>query len=459
MIWLWADEGLRRRVNGRPVYHPMDDKDKYERKDGKLVRESDAGPGEIYDTHGNWGADGIVDSDRTPQRDYWEAKAVYAPIEVVQDRVPFEPGQKSISVGIRNGYDFLDLSTVALSWRLFRNDEQIDSGTTRLAAPPQTTATLEIPTTAIEADDTEAVFYVHLTSFRQDGGEITTESVRLGFAPAPQPAGPARAEESQVVRDGSRTIVTVTPVRYEFDAASGRIASIIVDGKPIAGPSDLVVWRPATYCERNRLDLRTNQHDWNTYMQGLTGSVKQWDIQESGDAVTITTLTEQRADDLNYIIARTVYRISASGTLRVDLEVEPHLDVPEIPEVGIELATPEGLEAMHWLGEGPLDSRPGKAEATCFGWWTAEPGEAAAQGTKSGLEWARLSYAHGAALHVRDCAGVRLEASDDGGHALRIFTHVAAPWTKNGPPERKEWHLDLTDGKVFRGSFEIVPIP
>ncbi|MBN1362744.1 MAG: hypothetical protein JW993_19250 [Sedimentisphaerales bacterium] len=459
MIWLWADQGLRRPIDGRRVYHPMEDKDKYERKDGKLVRESDAGPGEIYDTHGSWGADGIVESDRTPQRDYWEAKAVYAPVEVVRSRVAFEPGEKSVFIDIRNGFDFLDLSTVTLSWQLFRNAEQLDSGTTRLPAPPHTTTTLEIPTTAIKADDAAAVYYVHLASSRPDGSEITTESVRLGFAPAPQPAGPARAEKPQVVRNENRTIVTVGPVRYEFDATSGRIVSINVAGRPIAGPSDLVVWRRATYCERNRLDLRTNQHDWNAYMQGLSSVVKKWDIQESSDAVTIVTQTEQRADDLNSVVARIVYRVSTTGTLRVDLEVEPHLDVTEIPEVGIELAAPKGLETMHWLGEGPLDSRPGKAEATYFGWWQAQPEEPAAQGTKSGLEWARLVYASDAALHIKDCASVRLEGRDDGDRALRIFTHLAAPWTKNGPPERKEWHLDLADGKVFCGSFEIIPVP
>jgi beta-galactosidase len=459
MIWLWADEGLRRPIDGREVLHPMEDKDKYERKDGRLIRESDAGPGEIYDTHGNWGADGIVDADRTPQRDYWEAKAVYAPIEIVRDRIPFKPGQRSVFVDVRNGYDFLDLSTFDLRWRLFRNAELLDSGTTRLQAPPHTTATLAIPTTTVKAEDTEAVYYIHLTSTHPDGGEITTESIRLGFDRAPQPPGPARPEKPQISRTQSRTVVTVGPVRYAFDPASGQIAGISIAGKPLAGASNLVVWRPATYCERNRLDLRPNQHDWNTYMQGLAGVTKKWDIAESDQAVTISVETEHRADNLNSVIARTSYRIAADGTLRIELEVEPHLDVPEIPEIGIELAVPKGLQAVQWLGEGPIDSLPGKAEATYFGWWRAEPGDPVAQGTKSGLEWARLIYGHGAALHVKNCTGVRLENLGEQDHAWRILTNVAAPWTKNGPPERKEWQLNLSENKTFSGSFELVPLP
>jgi len=133
--------------------------------------------------------------------------------------------------------------------------------------------------------------------------------------------------------------------------------------------------------------------------------------------------------------------------------VEPLLDVPEIPEIGIELDIPAGLKRLSWLGEGPLDSLPGKAEATYFGWWKAAPGEAMAQGTKSGIEWARLVYENNTALHVKDCAGVRLEAK-----TLRILTNLAAPWCKNGPPERPEWQLSLAEGKRFKGSFEIIPI-
>jgi hypothetical protein len=188
-------------------------------------------------------------------------------------------------------------------------------------------------------------------------------------------------------------------------------------------------------------------------MQGLTGTAKEWQVTESGQAVVITAHTEYRQDDRNRVAGRIMYRISSSGVLHVDLEVEPHLDVPEIPEVGIEFDIPAGLKTLAWLGEGPLDSLPGKSEATYFGWWKAAPAEAAAQGTKSGIEWARLVYEDNSALHIKGCAGVRLEAK-----TLRVLTNLAAPWCKNGPPERPEWQLTLAEGKRFKGSFEITPI-
>jgi beta-galactosidase len=400
-----------------------------------------------------WGADGIVDSDRTPQRDYWEAKDVYAPIEVTSDRIPFRPGQKRVFIDVRNGYDFLDLSSVDLSWKLFRNARQIDSGKARLQALPHTTAALKIPTTAIKTGDVEAVYYVQLTSTRPDGTEITTEAVRLGLKPPPQPDGPANTQKPKVTRARDRVIVTVGLARYEFNPGSGEIAAITVQDRSIAGPSRLVVWRPATYCERNRLDLRPNRHHWNTYMQGLAGVAKKWEVTESGQTVVITAETEYRQDDLNGVLCHMIYLISASGTLHVDLEVEPHLDVPEIPEIGIEFDVPAGLKSLTWLGEGPIDSLPGKSEATYFGWWKAAPGESVAQGTKSGIEWARLVYENNTALHVKDCAGIRLEAK-----ILRILTHLAAPWCKNGPAERPEWQLSLAEGRTFKGSFEIIPI-
>src|SRR5690606_14458935 len=133
-------------------------------------------------------------------------------------------------------------------------------------------------------------------------------------------------------------------------------------------------------------------------------------------------------------------------------------EVPWIPEIGLELASATPLERLTWLGEGPLDSLPNKHAATWFGQWSAAIGEPAAEGTKSGLEWACWTYAGGnQALEVRGAAGVRVVRTD-AGPAMRVLTNLAGAWTKNGPPERPEWQLNLETTKSFEGGFELVPI-
>ena len=84
-IWMWADQGL---------------------------------DCERQDAAGDDGSDGIVNADRSPQRDYWETKAVYAPVSLGAKLLEFVPGQSALRVPIVNGYDFTNLNTVGIRWKL-----------------------------------------------------------------------------------------------------------------------------------------------------------------------------------------------------------------------------------------------------------------------------------------------------------------------------------------------------
>ena len=179
MIWAWADQGLRRPINDRPVLDPMKDKTKYTREGSELVRESDAGENEIYDAHGNLGTDGIVDSDRTPQIDYWETKEVYSPVRILADRVDFKRGQPEVAIPLRNDYDFTDLSTVTAHWKLFRDADLLAQGEMKLEGAPHKETKLKLPTSAIPADTT-GVCYAHLVFTDANKQEISRHGVRLG---------------------------------------------------------------------------------------------------------------------------------------------------------------------------------------------------------------------------------------------------------------------------------------
>jgi beta-galactosidase len=460
MIWLWADEGLRRPINGRSVLDPMRDKSKYTREGGELVRHSDAGPNEIYDAHGNYGTDGIVDPNRKPQRDYWETKAVYAPVRVLADRVPFTPGQANVFVEVRNDFDFLNLSTVGISWKLFRNANVLASGETKLDAPPHVTTILTIPTTAVTRENApRGAHYLQLTFQRTDGSVITQHSVRLDYEPAPQPReSAAPTQPPKVETQGDAVIVTAGPARYEFNSRSGEISAISIAGKTIISAAKPVVWRPATFSECNSLDKRPVQHDWDTFMQNPAVSLKAWHLAGPGEGVVISAQTEYREDEHNFVTVDYTYLVSADGTLHVTLRIEPKLDAPWLPEIGIEFTTGASAKNLTWLGQGPLDSLPNKTAATIFGQWSADANSDIARGTKSGIEWAKLLFDNGVALQIKEVAGVRMIPIGEDRHRFRALTNLAGAWTKNGPPERPEWRLDLSEGRTFSGSFEIIPI-
>lgn len=476
MIWTWADQGLRRPVNGRKILDPMNDKKSYTREGSELVGDKIIEDGKyVLDSHGNNGTDGIVDADRTPQRDYWETKGSYAPVRLLAERVLFAPGQSSVLIPVRNDFDFLNLNTCKFVWELHRDADVIARGETKLDAEPHNTVRLEIPTTAV-TEISDHVYYADITILRADGSEMTRKSVRIGNESTPQPPAPSAKQPAAPRIEKEEEIIpaTVPPskptgheflrvrvgaVCYRFDASTGQIRLITIGNKSvISGAATPVIWRPATHDERNRLDRRERQHDWDTFMLNLPPKLLSWDAQNTPEGARLTARVEYRKDDLNAFLATITYTITTDGILRIALEVEPRLDVPFIPEIGMEFDVGRHVKTFTWLGHGPLDSLANKIAATRFGWWSSAPADPLAHGNKSTLDWARLTYENGAAMHIRNAQAVRLGGDAKRGYTFRVLTNQAGAWTKNGPAEQPEWQLDLEKQKTFRGSFELVPM-
>ena len=75
------------------------------------------------------------------------------------------------------------------------------------------------------------------------------------------------------------------------------------------------------------------------------------------------------------------------------------------------------------------------------------------QGTQSGVAWLKLYSGIDSGLYIKDIAGFRL--NDD---RLRVFTHLATLWCKNGPPDCKKWQLNIKDDIIYTGSFTVIPM-
>ena len=101
-VWMWADQGVKT---------PVRKKEK-DLSEDEYLRINTAG----------W--DGIVDSYRNFTRDYWETKAVYAPVYPAVDKISFVPGQDSVRIPIQNDFDFTNLSSVKMAWSV-REDENV----------------------------------------------------------------------------------------------------------------------------------------------------------------------------------------------------------------------------------------------------------------------------------------------------------------------------------------------
>ncbi|MBD5780386.1 exo-alpha-sialidase [Pelagicoccus sp. NFK12] len=458
MIWLWANEGLLREVGDREVADPMKDKDKYSRDGGELVLDKYVGRGEkkIIDSHGNYGSDGIVDADRLPQRDYFEAKAVYAPVQVLVEEASLGMGDSFFRVPVNNGYDFLNLSTVSFNWSIYREDDLLDEGTASLYGEPHQTVSLKIPAESVDLS-VPGAYYAVVEVRREDGSEMAEYAVRLGGESEAVSDAIVEAGELSVSEKADELVVSTGTVRYAFDRSKGIIESIKVDGVRVVEDSSFTAWRPATFAERNRLDKRKDGYPWESYLGELEAKALSWKVEKGAEGVTLETSVEHRYDEKNVIEVDYRYSIDARGVLDLSYVARPRIDHDWIPEIGVSLKIVDEPANVEWQGLGILDTTPGKTAAARFGQWIAPVFSKEARGHKTQVEWARIALGDGIGFYADGMPAFRLDGVYGEGSKLHLLSNVAGSWVKNGPAEREEWNIPVGSDSAFEGSFRLVP--
>ena len=200
------------------------------------------------------------------------------------------------------------------------------------------------------------------------------------------------------------------------------ISSVEIDGKPFANGSDLLVWRDATYCERQFLDKRKQIYDWETYLQGMPATASAWNVTEScGRCHTHLHASPSRRMTRTSVDADFTHRITADGALTIDYVVRPSVDVDWLLDIGIGLKLVDQPMTAEWLGRGPGTSLENRHESALFGQWTIPVFSAEARKTRSGVEWLKVNLAEGRAMLVNGLTAFRF----DGGSAGKRRRHVA----------------------------------
>jgi beta-galactosidase len=423
-IWMWQDQGLTRTrigANGQP--------EKY-----------------IQIVTDGW--DGIVRADRTPQRDYWEARAVYAPVVVAADAVHYWPGQAQVRVPVRNDYDFTELSTVGVHWSLMADDRELAKGNGKVNAAPHAIGYLALPTDAIKSVEPGVCYYAHMTFLRGDGSEIVERAVELlADGPAPEPA---RSVPSPVkVKTGKTVMVTAGAASYEFDPATAHLVSASAGTARLISGSRFTIWRPLG--ANDVLTLRM-QPDAVPDLNKNTVAVKSWKVTEEDSGVRIDAEAEHTVNDKNSFSVAYTYRVGRDGALRVEYTVRPKVEFQWLPEIGMEFETAAGLDNLRWLGLGPLDAYPNERTAPILGVYAGRTDSETAKGTKA-IRWAELTSTPGSGFRVEGAPYMRVE-----GRNLRVLPSVVGRSEKGRRPEATEYRLDTGPSAVFQGAFSVIPM-
>ena len=421
-VWMWADQGIKTPTKkDEKVYGSIV-------KDDPYLRVSSAG----------W--DGITDSYRRPTRDFWEVKAVYAPVYPDVESVTLPKNAKTVSIPIRNDYDFLSINDVTVNWQVFVDDRVVGSGIGSVDAAPHTVADLPVNVREVGTLKSEETAYVQLVFLRSNGEEIARKYVEL--KPAATAKSSQKALKLSVEEKGDHVIVKAGATAIDFSRQTGLPVAVTKDGrKTIDG------LRPTIWHRLNEGDqiIKNRNFEKGVDPEVFTANVQSMDVAEQGKAVVIRSSVSYRIDKDNTFTADYVSTIDEQGRLTIDYTIRPQVQMTYLPVVGMAVKMTSAKDMQQWLGLGPDDAYPNKKAACILGVWNAQ----AMTGTRQ-ARWLMLRNATG--QQTRITANGYIDRDKDSSKEVRILSQVLGRAEKGRLNDR---NYRVLPDKAYSGSLTI----
>lgn len=404
-MWEWVEHGIRQRTADDRAYFA------YGGDFGEPVHD------------GSFVADGLVDADRVPRPGLADYKKVVEPVllTVVDD---------GAVLTIRNRYDFVDVSHLALAW-------SVEGGARgELPVPaiaPGDTATMSLPSEAAGAALlTVRAVLAEDTFWAPAGHEVAW--VQAGNLPVA--ASSTASSTPLVAAKESDGLITLGP--GVFDAHTGRltaVGSVEVDG-PV-----LTLWRAPTDNDRgvaqDRVELPSDAELWRRGgLHRLRTRVVA--IQATGEVLRVTTHVGPVGTDcrVEVVLAWT----SDGDALACSATVTPQGDwSSDWARVGLEFALPWAAAGVEWDGLGPDQHYPDTGQAARLG--TYRVGSARDLHTDYVVPQENGSRAQVTRLRL-GAPTAALQVTGDG------FSFTGSPWT-SAELDAALHTVDLPEGRAF----------
>jgi len=390
-IWDWVDQGLRQPVPSRPGEF-------YFAYGGAFEPE-----GVYHDD--NFLMNGLVSADRVPHPGLLELKKVYQSITVT----PVDPTRGMVE--ITNGYDFIDLGEIDVTWEFKGDGQVIESrslGSLDIAAGDSRTLIVPLP----RLQPQPGVEYWLDLSFRlaedtlwaDKGHEVAWEQFKLGMGGEGLGLRCANMPTLEMVQNTNGLEVSGDGFSARFDSTTGSLSSFVVGETELlaAGPRPNF-WRAPTDNDKGN-DMPERCAPWKAASAG-------WEI-TSSEIVKIGPAEVQvrfsgRFPDVESTNT-VVYTVFGNGEIAVDVNFTPGAgELPEMPRFGMQLEVSGGFETVTWYGRGPHESYWDRKTGARVGLWSgtvdeqfvdySEPQE---NGNKTDVRWASLTDASGTGLLV-----------------------------------------------------------
>ncbi|GGG61197.1 glycoside hydrolase family 2 TIM barrel-domain containing protein [Paenibacillus radicis (ex Gao et al. 2016)] len=389
-VWEWCDHGIATvTADGKPFF---------------------AYGGDFGDkpNDGNFCIDGLVTPDRIPHTGLLELKQVIAPVRI--DGHDLQSGV----VRIANLYDFIDLSHLAIRWKVEQDGKILQQGTVwQLEAGPHGEQLLQLPYNfppkgAGSQLLTLSCWTKEETIWAEAGHEIMFKQFELAAAASEEQPAEALTDSAmhwpvQAAENDKQLTIEGFDFRYVFDLQGGAFVSLHKNGVPmLAAPSAISIWRAPTDNDMQEKKLWTDQGLDRAQMK-VYGA--EWSL--SGDQTVKIAVQFSLGGYIRhpYLHGEVLWSIGSSGVIELSVNVKVREDLTFLPRFGLRLTMPEGMEQVEYAGYGPHESYIDKRQSVRKGVYRLTVDEMfedyimpQENGSRYGTEWSVVTNALGMGL-------------------------------------------------------------
>ncbi|PPK85041.1 beta-galactosidase [Neolewinella xylanilytica] len=331
-IWDWVDQGLEATTAEGTRYYAYG---------------GDLGGSRLQNDE-NFNLNGLVNPDRSPHPSLYEVKKVYQYIKFPA----FDAEAEELTV--YNGYDFIDLSDFALSWRLLANGKEVAAGelpAMNLTARERTTVDIDLP-----RFDSDREYFLQVsaklreaTPLLEAGHEVASEEFQLT---EPQLRTFERDGSGAVTIEEEERDITVTGKGFTatFDVATGLLYALDYgSGNLLLGPLKPNFWRAPTD---------------NDFGYGMTRNARAWKAASQEQSLRSLEVNESEREvvavyDLPAVEGTITlrYAFNAAGAVQVTNELTGiDGELPTIPRLGNTFLLKPEYDAVRYYGRGPVEN-------------------------------------------------------------------------------------------------------
>ena len=408
-IWDWKDQALKTQTDDGIEYL--------------------AYGGDFGDTpnDGNFCGDGLLFADGSVSPKIFEVKKCYQNVHFSE--VNLQEGL----IEVQNKNLFTNLKDYLLEWEVARNGISIETGEAVVDVDPGAAKKVKLnynlPTEYNLVD--EFVLTVRFTLkastlWAEKGYEIAFEQFILPVKNTGIVTRQDHLPRLNTIDQADKLTILGDFFTLVFNKLNGNLESYVYDGVELWAASPVPnFWRAMTDNDRgNKLPERSAT--WSEAGQNRTLGLFYTKLNDYSVEITI----EYKLPTIHVSTCKIHYAIFGDGEIKVNLELTPGTDLPEIPEIGLLFTMDPSFEHIEWYGRGPHESYWDRKKGAKLGLYNGKVKEQYVPylkpqecGNKTDVRWATIVNNKGTGLKITGAPGFEFNVLPYTPHELETYDH------------------------------------